>query len=70
MPHVRFMLTAMWDRDRTTALEHGETTLWWLNWSGQDRPNSRSESLSVERLGQEWQIDISADAPPGRVGDS
>src|ERR1035438_6486164 len=23
-----------------------------------------------ERLGQEWQIDISSDAPPGRVGDS
>jgi len=32
-----------------------------LNWSGQDRPNSRFESLSVERLGQEWQIDILAD---------
>ena len=27
MPHVRFMLTAMRDRDRTTALAHGETTL-------------------------------------------
>ena len=27
MPHVRFMLTAMRDRDRTTALVHGETTL-------------------------------------------
>ena len=30
MPHVRFMLTAMRDRDRTTALAHGETTLRWL----------------------------------------
>jgi hypothetical protein len=27
MPHVRFMLNAMRDRDRTTALAHGETTL-------------------------------------------
>ena len=27
MPHVRFMLTAMRDRDRTTALAHGEVTL-------------------------------------------
>ena len=27
VPHVRFMLTAMRDRDRTTALAHGETTL-------------------------------------------
>jgi hypothetical protein len=27
MPHVRSMLTAMRDRDRTTALAHGETTL-------------------------------------------
>ena len=27
MPHVRSMLTAMWDRDPTTALAHGETTL-------------------------------------------
>ena len=27
MPHVRLMLTAMRDRDRTTALAHGETTL-------------------------------------------
>jgi hypothetical protein len=30
MPHVRFMLTAMRDRDRTKALAHGETTLRWL----------------------------------------
>ena len=30
MPHVRFMLTAMRDRDRTTALAHGETSLRWL----------------------------------------
>ena len=27
MPHVRAMLTAMRDRDRPTALAHGETTL-------------------------------------------
>jgi len=27
MPHVRSMLIAMRDRDRTTALAHGETTL-------------------------------------------
>jgi hypothetical protein len=27
MPYVRSMLTAMWDRDRTTALADGETTL-------------------------------------------
>src|ERR1035437_2532783 len=27
MPHVRSMLMAMRDRDRTTALAHGETTL-------------------------------------------
>jgi hypothetical protein len=27
MPYVRSMLTAMRDRDRTTALVHGETTL-------------------------------------------
>jgi hypothetical protein len=27
MPHVRSMLTAMRERDRTTALAHGETTL-------------------------------------------
>jgi hypothetical protein len=27
MPHVRSMLTAMRDHDRTTALAHGETTL-------------------------------------------
>ena len=27
MPHVRFMLTAMRERDRTTALAHGEVTL-------------------------------------------
>ena len=27
MPHVRLMLTAMRDRDRSTALAHGETTL-------------------------------------------
>jgi hypothetical protein len=27
MPHVRSMLTAMRDRDRSTALAHGETTL-------------------------------------------
>jgi len=27
MPHVRFMLTAMRERDRTTALAHGETSL-------------------------------------------
>ena len=27
MPHVRSMLTAMRDHDRTTALGHGETTL-------------------------------------------
>jgi hypothetical protein len=27
MPHVRSMLTAMQDHDRTTALGHGETTL-------------------------------------------
>src|SRR5271169_6430303 len=27
MPHVRSMLTAMRDRDRTTALAHGDTTL-------------------------------------------
>ena len=27
MPHVRSMLTAMRDRDRTTAMAHGETTL-------------------------------------------
>ena len=27
LPHVRSMLTAMRDRDRTTALVHGETTL-------------------------------------------
>ncbi|HZM10049.1 MAG TPA: hypothetical protein VFC15_07550, partial [Candidatus Limnocylindrales bacterium] len=27
MPHVRLMLTAMRDRDRTTALAHGEVTL-------------------------------------------
>ena len=27
MPHVRSMLTAMRDRDRTTALAHGKTTL-------------------------------------------
>src|ERR1035437_9254582 len=27
MPHVRSMLTAMRDRDPTTALAHGETTL-------------------------------------------
>ena len=27
MPHVRSMLTAMRDRNRTTALAHGETTL-------------------------------------------
>ena len=27
MPHVRCMLTAMRERDRTTALAHGETTL-------------------------------------------
>ena len=27
MPHVRSMLIAMQDRDRTTALAHGETTL-------------------------------------------
>jgi hypothetical protein len=30
MPHVRSMLTAMRDRDRTTALAYGETTLQWL----------------------------------------
>jgi hypothetical protein len=27
MPHVRSMLTAMRDRDRTTALAHGETMI-------------------------------------------
>ena len=27
MPHVRLMLTAMRDRDRTAALAHGEVTL-------------------------------------------
>jgi hypothetical protein len=27
MPHVRSMLTAMRERDRTTALAHGEVTL-------------------------------------------
>ena len=27
MPHVRLMLTAMRERDHTTALAHGETTL-------------------------------------------
>jgi hypothetical protein len=27
MPHVRSMLTAMRDRDRITAVAHGETTL-------------------------------------------
>ena len=27
MPHVRSMLTAMRERDHTTALAHGETTL-------------------------------------------
>jgi len=27
MPHVRSMMTAMRDRDRATALAHGETTL-------------------------------------------
>jgi hypothetical protein len=27
MPHVRSMLTAMRDRDHSTALAHGETTL-------------------------------------------
>ena len=27
MPHLRSMLAAMRDRDRTTALAHGETTL-------------------------------------------
>lgn len=27
MPHVRSMLTAMKDRDRTTALAHGETAV-------------------------------------------
>ena len=27
MPHVRSMLTAMREHDRTTALAHGETTL-------------------------------------------
>ena len=27
MPHVRLMLTAMREQDRTTALAHGETTL-------------------------------------------
>jgi hypothetical protein len=27
MPHVRSMLTAMQDHDRTTALAHGESTL-------------------------------------------
>lgn len=27
MPHVRSMLTAMRERDRATALAHGETTL-------------------------------------------
>jgi hypothetical protein len=27
MPHVRSMLSAMRDRDRTTALTHGEATL-------------------------------------------
>jgi hypothetical protein len=27
MPHVRSMLTAMRERDRTTALAHGDTTL-------------------------------------------
>jgi hypothetical protein len=27
VPHVRSMLIAMQDRDRTTALAHGETTL-------------------------------------------
>jgi hypothetical protein len=27
MPHVRLMLMSMRDRDRTTALAHGETTL-------------------------------------------
>ena len=27
MPHVRSMLTAMRDRDRSTALAHGETSL-------------------------------------------
>jgi len=27
MPHLRSMLTAMRDRDRTTALAHGDTTL-------------------------------------------
>ena len=27
MPHVRLMLTAMRDRDHSTALAHGETTL-------------------------------------------
>jgi hypothetical protein len=27
MPHVRSMLTAMRDRDRTSALAHGQTTL-------------------------------------------
>jgi hypothetical protein len=27
MPHVRSMLTAMRDRDRTTAVAHGEVTL-------------------------------------------
>jgi hypothetical protein len=27
MPHVQLMLTAMRDRDRTTALAHGEVTL-------------------------------------------
>ena len=30
MPHVRSMLTAMREHDRTTALAHGETTLQWL----------------------------------------
>ena len=30
MPHARSMLKAMRNRDRTTALAHGETTLRWL----------------------------------------
>jgi hypothetical protein len=47
MPHVRYMLTAMWDRDRTTALAHGETTLQRLFAGTQAVPVFRSRKIII-----------------------
>jgi hypothetical protein len=44
MPHVRSMLTAMWDRDLTTALAHGETTSAALPRQGSSRFSAMEKS--------------------------